>query len=401
VAGLLVLGITSPAFSFTAVSLDFTIGAGREDEFEDAATGDTFRYDNVITLDDGTVVDAILTVGSLVNMAETSDRNTDGLRRADDPDGGTGIDVGIYGKVSGEEGSASFTIDFIDDADDSAVAVNNVEIYVQDLDFDQFATFGNPDSFSVSADPASLLTVSRDGDDVTFTGPGSGSSDTDEDHWGAVRYNSLSTLSYTVGTPSDRTASFTFTFEATPWTVSPVITQTAVESSGRDSSEPRDPAPAGSPAIHLDVDSKSLPVLFEGEGLARNTPFSVRLNSGEVIASGEVGRFGYFSDRASWPADLAPGNYAVTLATTDPAGNPLQLTKSFTLGAGGVVTAVGQTAPLATGDVLAATGPPSGSLTWGFGAVAALTVLGIALTAAGYRSTFSARSPGYPRVPIR
>lgn len=480
-AAAMVLVSSQVAFALTldANNGSFNFGAddgSRQTEKigELAAEGFTHRYEDVITIG-GTSVDAIATLVDVTNI-DSDDDSSDGADNLldefdDDSSSGEEIDFDIDILDGASSGSATIRVAFVEDGGTSPVTLQNLSLFISDVDDDQFVRFAGISAYELSANPATALSISDSDGVYTFTEPdGDRGSSPDEEFWVVVEYSEASFVEITLGANTSGSAGFGIQFTDPTWTnaatrqnialtaydvtydannadsgtapstqssttssatVSITGTQGSLVRSGFDfagwntdpdgegvnfvagdtvtltadlplyaqwepaveSSSPANsstpPNPASAPAIHLDLMSSpglgisETPVLYEGEGLSRGTPYTLRLLSGELLASGEVDRYGYFSDTAVLPA-LAPGSYSVVLETRSPAGQQLTLTQAFSVGPNGLVNSVGEALPVSGSDVLAVTGPSSPELNVALAGVTVLSILGAALLIAGY-----------------
>ena len=341
-----------------------------------------------------TTVDAAVTVDAVTNLDndDDADDGCDNLMDYIDEDPGSSparnalspqVDVGC-GFTSG---SATFRVDFLDSG--NAVTLTNVTVRVQDIDSSQFLTVVTPTTYSLSSSPATNLVVSTGTSTVTFSEPnGASSSDTDEDNWVVMNFDSASSLTFTVGANESGSASFDFIFSATSWTNPPTTTTPTYAS-------PETTEASSSPATHLDMQGRvgqraaNTPVLMEGQGLREGSAYSLTLRQPElVIQSGTANTGGRFSHLVNLPPGLEPGSYTITLAAVGANGESLVLTKSFRIGADGTFEEIGVTVPTVRGG-LAQTGP-DGALVFGGLATAALaTLVGVALALANRRRATS------------
>ena len=147
---------------------------------------------------------------------------------------------------------------------------------------------------------------------------------------------------------------------------------------------------ASAPAIHLDLQVAvgeaiaGAPVVIGGEGLFGGSDYSLVVRSTpQVVDSGKASALGNFSKRVAMPA-LAPGNHTLTLTATAPDGSTLTLVQGFSVGANGMVTAVG-TAAGSAGPALAATGSNQLAMLWSVGLAMLVMVAGLTAVAASRR----------------
>ena len=113
-----------------------------------ASVGDSVRYENVFTGDDGTIVDALVEVTAVPTGASDVDQD----------------DSGSFGAhpifMFPGTGSLTVSVDFVDNSD-NAVKMQNLQIVVKDLDEDtrvEFAEFSGLTSYTL--DTKTDLTVS-------------------------------------------------------------------------------------------------------------------------------------------------------------------------------------------------------------------------------------------------
>lgn len=338
-------------------------------------------YEEVVSIG-GTVVDARVTLVRTVNLDNSGGTGVDYLD--EDPResiGEVGLDdSGISPQIDladdGQEGYAEIRISFLDALDSSSVTLQNIALNIKDVDSNQFVEL-SPSSYSLSSNPRTVLSVTDKGSGLfRFSSGPESSNDEDEQNWVFARYASASSITVIVGkTSGSGSASFDLLFSALSFTPLPTQEQ---------SSEP--PEPAAVPLLHMDVLGEpgvpvsSVELLFEGEGLSRGTPYSLFVDDSRQLASGVVGRYGFFSEKLSLDS-FGPGEHRFTLRTTAPDGSLLVLSKTLRVGASGEILGLTQGV---TGPVLATTGPGDG-VPWLGVAGLALGVLGTALVAASYR----------------
>lgn len=367
-----------------------------------------------------TVINAKVTVIAVVNL-DSDDNNSNGtdlLVDNVDDDSSSGLDLDLNIDVFGSGvvytapdpgGYVDLKIEFFigDDDFSTPVTLENVALSVTDIDSRQYVRMNLPSSYALSTNPPSKLSVSTDANYITFTAPNLSSDDCDNvldacyvvnhrDYWTAsVRYNELSSLIVRAGARESGSAFFALRFKDPQWanTTAPLFQEIGNEAPASEESQEREDAQEEEapvpPAIHLDVTSSvgkpsgDARALIEGEGLVRNTPYTLRLGpTGQTLYSGVVGQNGRFSELVGLPSGLAPGRYSLVLTTTDPAGNVLTLTQSFVVGAGGVILSVEQGVS-ATQAGLAATGASDTSrLVGALGTV--IGGLGLAFVLIGY-----------------
>jgi hypothetical protein len=193
------------------VELDFSnggvdVGAG-------AVEDDSFQYDDVVP-GSATQVNALVTVSDFFNVETVTfvDEN--------DHSGNAPIDFQFYDV---EDGEATITVEFFDgDTEDgytTPISLDNLSVTVKDIDVYQSIEVITPDSYELSESPASVLQVTEDLDAGTTTfgeTDGGSYSDTDEEAWAVINYDSTNTFSlrgyvYLGG-------SFTIEFKATAYT---------------------------------------------------------------------------------------------------------------------------------------------------------------------------------------
>lgn len=337
-----------------------------------------------------TTIDAKVTVVAVTNL-DNDDDDTDGcdnLMDYIDEDPGSSparnalspqVDVGC-GFTSG---SATFRVDFLDAG--APATLTNVTVRVQDVDASQFVTVESPTTYSLSSSPATNLVVSTGTSTVTFSEPdGVDSSDTDEDNWVVMNFDSASSLTFTVGANESGSASFDFIFSATSWTNPPTTTAPTYASVAE--------TPVSSnPAIHLDMKGRagqqgaSTPVLAEGQGLRPGSAYLLTLREPvRPLQSGSANTGGRFSHLVYLPTDLQPGMYTITLSAVGVNGESLVLSQSFRIGPDGKFVEIGNIVPLVSGG-LARTGPDSTLVFGGLATTALTSLVGVALAVSSRR----------------
>lgn len=183
-----------------------------------AGVGFAHRYSNAITIG-GVPIDGIVTVISTSNAGFSK---LDGNASPTNP-----IDTTMSMNRGG--GTVSYRVDFVKSGTDDPVILQNLDINVADIDSTQFAQFSGVQSYSLSSNPATKLTVQTSANDATIpvgayrfaevnNVP---SNDADQDFWAQVKYNAASSVIVTLGSKKSGTAFFGVQFAAASWTNSP------------------------------------------------------------------------------------------------------------------------------------------------------------------------------------
>ncbi|MDA8887098.1 putative Ig domain-containing protein [Pontimonas sp.] len=184
-----------------------------------ALVGDSVRYENVFTGDDGTIVDALVEVTAVPTGASDVDRD----------------DSGSFGShpilMFPGTGSLSVSVNFVDNSD-NAVKMQNLQLVVKDLDKDgriEFAEFTGLTSYTL--DTNTDLIASEPSPGVRrFTGTTSLGS-TNQVGWVVVNFPTVSTIGLTGGHSSSSGGGIGFSFQggtvlSTPATPVPVAAAT-------------------------------------------------------------------------------------------------------------------------------------------------------------------------------
>ena len=195
----------------TASSSSMQIGVG-------LALGAVVRYENVFTGNDGTVVDALVTIDSLPGGAGDSTYILDQDRASSD--GIKPIDM------SNLQGTLSVAVTFVND-DDDLIKLQNMQVVTKDLD----STAGESAEFSglvsYSLNSGSYIQV-----DASVSGVRRFTSSTDvglsdERGWVSVTFPTTATVGLT-GNISTTSRSIPFDFDSrTVWSSSPTVTPVA------------------------------------------------------------------------------------------------------------------------------------------------------------------------------
>jgi hypothetical protein len=192
----------------------------------DVAEGFTHRYDDVFS-----GVDAVATLLDVVNV----DSDDDSLDGADllvdyfDEDSSSGkeidFDLDVFGDSGipdSEEGYATFRIDFVEANSNTSVTLENVAILVRDLDKQQFIAFAGISAYELSQSPATEISVTDSAGRFEFSEPDGDESDSsDQDFWVAVEYESVDSVTITLGARQSGGAAFGIGFTDTTWSSPP------------------------------------------------------------------------------------------------------------------------------------------------------------------------------------
>lgn len=198
-----------------------------------ATEGWTRRYENVITID-GQQIDAIVSAVNTVGLDDDDDSSdgADNLIGAVDDCCGQDLSpwINVYDDDSEDFGSLTLRVEFVLAGTNTPVELQNVSIYVTDIDGGQFAEFSGPGSYELSTETE--LTVLTHTDDssidngtIRFAEQNFYESDSeDEPFWAAVKYGSLTSVDITVGAIDDGGASYGINFAAPEFSESNVTT---------------------------------------------------------------------------------------------------------------------------------------------------------------------------------
>jgi hypothetical protein len=190
----------------------------------DVAEGFTHRYDDVFS-----GVDAVATLLDVVNI----DSDDDELDGADllvdyfDEDSSSGkeidFDLDVFGDSDipdSQVGYATFRIDFVEANSNTSVTLENVAILVRDLDQQQFIAFAGISAYELSPETEISVTDSA-GRFEFFESNGYESDFDEEDFWFAVEYESVDSITITVGARQSGGAAFGIGFTDTTWSSPP------------------------------------------------------------------------------------------------------------------------------------------------------------------------------------
>lgn len=361
--------------------------AGNVDLGVDSHPADTpqpfVSYTDVFLKDGTTPINATVTATAQVGLL-SDDFDID---RDDNPET---VNWGIASSIIavGAQGTGTLRVEF-KDGDGNLVALPGLTATIQDIDAGQFVEVTNVQSYQLSSNPATDLTVdsfasgtlsvSSDADDY--------SSDDEQDHWLVMRFGETSSIEFTLGAILSRRATFLVNFNSTEFTAPPAVVS---EQSERNRSVDSDDV---APAIALDLratvgsPTSQASAFIEGQGLQVGSPYTLRLGpSGRILYEGTVPSSGRFDHLGGLPANLAPGQYVLELRATGEDGSALVLTQSFTVGAGGIITAISAAQPSGAGGAgLANTGVDQSMMSLWMGAMA-LVLLGMISVAMSRRS---------------
>ena len=208
-------GAATPSFDANNQLVSFSntvvIGTG-------AGVGFAHRYTNAITIG-GTAIDGIVTVIATNNAGFSK---LDGNVNPTNP-----IDTTMSMNKGG--GTVAYRVDFVKSGTDDPVILQNLDINVADIDSTQFAQFSGVQSYSLSSNPATKLTVQTSANDATIPAGAYrfaevnnvASNDTDQDFWAQVKYTAASSVIVTLGSKKSGTAFFGVQFAAANWTTTP------------------------------------------------------------------------------------------------------------------------------------------------------------------------------------
>jgi len=166
-----------------------------------ASVGDSVRYENVFTGDDGTIVDALVEVTAVPAGGSDVDR--------DDSESFGAHPILMFPGT----GSLTVSVDFVDNSD-NAVKMQNLQIVVKDLDEDtrvEFAEFTGLTSYTL--DSNTDLTVSEPSSGIRrFTGTTDLTS-TNQVGWVVVSFPTVSTIGLTGGHSTSSGGGIGFSFQ--------------------------------------------------------------------------------------------------------------------------------------------------------------------------------------------
>lgn len=201
--------------------------------------GDTFRFENVITVS-GVEVDAIVEIVELQNSESGSGLGDSKMDRIDDNDSVADLEVSFRNTASSPGlGFVVFDIQFVNNASE-AVILENVALTVTDVDNDQFVQFGGLTSYRLADSRAASDVVAGTGT-ASFTTSGtnalsatvpagsvhffasgnssSGDSDAEkEKHWVQAQFATVSELRIKLGSYSIGSANIDHSFALTTFT---------------------------------------------------------------------------------------------------------------------------------------------------------------------------------------
>jgi uncharacterized repeat protein (TIGR02543 family) len=208
-------GAATPTFDANNQLVSFSntsvIGTG-------AGVGFAHRYSNAITIG-GTAIDGIVTV---IQTSNAGFSKLDGNVNPTNP-----IDTTMSMNKGG--GTVAYRVDFVKSGTDEPVILQNLDINVADIDSTQFAQFSGVQSYSLSSNPTTKLTVQTNANDASIPAGAYrfaevnnvASNDTDQDFWAQVKYTAASSVIVTLGSKKSGTAFFGVQFAAASWTNSP------------------------------------------------------------------------------------------------------------------------------------------------------------------------------------
>lgn len=105
------------------------------------ASSAAVRYSNVITIG-GTQIDALVSIVSLVNMESDTGLADNKVERIDDNDDDAALEVKFNNSApNGIDGYAMFDVEFVARGTSNPVKLQNVTVYVDDVDNDQYVEF--------------------------------------------------------------------------------------------------------------------------------------------------------------------------------------------------------------------------------------------------------------------
>lgn len=199
-SGELICNVDSETLSFSQTSTQNQT-TGTVNILASASVGDSVRYENVFTGDDGTIVDALVEVTAVPTGASDVDQ---------DDSGSFGADPILMFPGTG---SLTVSVDFVDDSD-NAVKMQNLQIVVKDLDKAtrvEFAEFTGLTTYTL--DSNTDLTVSEPSSGIRrFTGTTNLGS-TQQVGWVVVNFPTVSTIGLTGGHSTGSGGGIGFSFQ--------------------------------------------------------------------------------------------------------------------------------------------------------------------------------------------
>jgi hypothetical protein len=245
-----------------------------------ASVGDSARYESVFVGDDGTVVDALVTVTQIPSGSSDVDAYDDGGSWGQDP-------IIMFPGT----GSLSISVDFVDDSDNS-VKMQNLQVVVKDIDRAsrvEFAQFTGLTRYTLSSSPGTTLNVSEPSAGTKrFTGTAD-ESVTDQAGWVVVEFPTVSTVGLTGGHSSGSGGGIGFSFEG-----GTVLTN---------------------PATSVDVAAASYTVSFDLDGGSGSAPSAVS-GAGELTFPSGAGQSKNGVNIAGWTALSGGSGARVALGGT-------------------------------------------------------------------------------------
>ena len=343
--------IAAFALDVSGITLEFPNPSG--DIGDDSPVGTVVTYTGIDSAGSA-VIDAKVTVTATSGL-DNDDDPLDGCDNVMDyidedpsPDSDTALSPQVDVCDGVGSGSATFRVDFFDTGTTDPATLTNLSVLVKDIDSNQFVTVATPTSYALSASPATELRVTTSASTVTFSEPlGNSSSDTDEENWVVMNFDSTNSLTFTIGANEDGSASFDFIFAATTWT-NPPTTSTPVYASpdsgetesGETESDVRGPAIALTPLFRLGEQACGRDVLTSGFGLKSGSQQTLTLWQPKTQLSQTVLTGTGFEESTRVPDALSAGTYQLTLSATGQSDQPLDLVRTFTVDSACVVTAL-------------------------------------------------------------
>lgn len=188
----------------------------------DAIVGNTFLYDDVARLSDGSSVSATITVTAVSNLVD----NAFNVDRDERPDTDAGIGNRIE-KDNDNPGYAEYTVTFHAPGNPSStIALSDFAVTIKDIDNLQWVSVVGASSYSLSSTPVTTLAARTVGDALYVEELNDiESSSEDEDHWAVFNFNSKSSVTIRVGDnyESSGTSSFNVLFSDVEWESSPTV----------------------------------------------------------------------------------------------------------------------------------------------------------------------------------
>lgn len=162
---------------------------------ESAQLGDTFLYEEVFLLDGTTVVDATVTVTDVFNQ-NYDEFELDVSRK--NASGGIGT---RFGQDAAEDAFVEYVVSFHEpDNPDAPITLSNISVTIKDIEFLEYISSENVDSYTLSSSPPTNLNARTSGT-TQFVEELNNieSSVDDERHWAVLSFDSTNTITIGLG----------------------------------------------------------------------------------------------------------------------------------------------------------------------------------------------------------